>query len=91
MLTDSDHPSHTVLARKLQGYLRWRNANARHPDVLAAQRRVPACLAKASAVGPSQTTGRMIKPVHCRCQHTSDNDKEWEWDGIHRRDLAALP
>jgi hypothetical protein len=35
----SDHPSHTVLARKLQDYLRWRNANARHPDVLAAQHR----------------------------------------------------
>jgi transposase len=34
-----DHPSHAVLARKLQDYLRWRNANARHPDVLAAQRR----------------------------------------------------
>ena len=35
----SDHPNHIVLARKLQDYLRWRNANARHPDVLAAQRR----------------------------------------------------
>jgi transposase len=35
----SDHANHTVLARKLQDYLRWRNANARHPDVLAAQRR----------------------------------------------------
>jgi transposase len=35
----SDHPNHTVLSRKLQDYLRWRNANARHPDVLAAQRR----------------------------------------------------
>ena len=35
----SDHPNHTVLARKLQAYLRWRNAHARHPDVLAAQRR----------------------------------------------------
>jgi hypothetical protein len=35
----SDHPSHPVLARKLQDYLRWRNAHARHPDVLAAQRR----------------------------------------------------
>jgi transposase len=35
----SDHPSHVILARKLQQYLRWRNANARHPDVLAAQRR----------------------------------------------------
>jgi hypothetical protein len=35
----SDHPSHTVLARRLQDYLRWRNAHARHPGVLAAQRR----------------------------------------------------
>ena len=35
----SDHPNHIVLARKLQDYLRWRNANARHPDVLAARRR----------------------------------------------------
>jgi transposase len=35
----SNHPNHTVLARKLQAYLRWRNANARHPDVLAEQRR----------------------------------------------------
>jgi transposase len=35
----SNHPNHTALARRLQDYLRWRNANARHPDVLAAQRR----------------------------------------------------
>src|SRR5512132_4514994 len=35
----SNHPNHTVLARQLQQYLIWRNANARHPDVLAAQRR----------------------------------------------------
>jgi hypothetical protein len=27
----SDHPNHTVLARRLQEYLAWRNANARHP------------------------------------------------------------
>ena len=31
VMGDSDHPNHTVLARKLQDYLRWRNANARHP------------------------------------------------------------
>ena len=31
--------SHAVLARKLQACLRWRNAHARHPGVLAAQRR----------------------------------------------------
>jgi transposase len=35
----SDYRNHTVLARRLHGYLRWRNANARHPDVLTAQRR----------------------------------------------------
>ena len=33
------HPNHTVATRAQQAYLRWRNANARHPDVLAAQRR----------------------------------------------------
>ncbi len=35
----SSHPNHTVLARRLQDYLTGRNANARHPDILAAQRR----------------------------------------------------
>ncbi len=35
----SDHPNHAVLAWRLQDYLVWRNATARHPDVLAAQRR----------------------------------------------------
>lgn len=39
VMSASNHPNHTVLARELQAYLRWRNANARHPDVLAAQRR----------------------------------------------------
>ena len=38
-MANSDHPNHVVLARDLHAYLRWRNANARHPDVLAAQRR----------------------------------------------------
>ena len=39
MIAGFDHPNYTVLTRTLQAYLRWRNANARHPDVLAAQRR----------------------------------------------------
>ncbi|MFD1082699.1 IS630 family transposase [Micromonospora andamanensis] len=39
VIAGSNHPNHPVLTRKLQTYLRWRNANARHPDVLAAQRR----------------------------------------------------
>jgi hypothetical protein len=38
-LANSNHPNHTVQTRALHSYLRWRNANARHPEVLAAQRR----------------------------------------------------
>jgi hypothetical protein len=39
VMGNSNHPNHTVLAWEIQAYVRWRNANARHPDVLAAQRR----------------------------------------------------
>ncbi|WP_017588693.1 IS630 family transposase [Nocardiopsis ganjiahuensis] len=38
-LANSHHPNHTVQTRELHRYLRWRNRNARHPDLLAAQRR----------------------------------------------------
>ncbi|MDV9171951.1 IS630 family transposase [Streptomyces sp. W16] len=38
-LANSHHPNHTVQTRALHAYLRWRNANTRHPDVLTAQRR----------------------------------------------------
>ncbi|MFF7098120.1 IS630 family transposase [Streptomyces rubradiris] len=38
-IANSNHPSHTVQTRALHAYLRWRNANARHRDVLAAERR----------------------------------------------------
>lgn len=38
-MANSDHPNHVVLAHRLHAYLRWRNLNNRHPDVLAAQRR----------------------------------------------------
>jgi hypothetical protein len=37
-MANSNYPNRTVPARDLHLYLRWRNANARHPDVLAAQR-----------------------------------------------------
>ncbi|GHD87911.1 hypothetical protein GCM10010508_21830 [Streptomyces naganishii JCM 4654] len=36
---NSNHGNHTVQTRALHAYLRWRNRNIRHPDVLAAQRR----------------------------------------------------
>jgi transposase len=38
-LANSDHPNHPALAQQLHTYLRWRNANNRHPTALAAQRR----------------------------------------------------
>jgi transposase len=38
-IAGSNPANHGALTRDLQAYLRWRNANARHPDVLAAQRR----------------------------------------------------
>ncbi|MET7784216.1 helix-turn-helix domain-containing protein [Streptomyces sp. NPDC005388] len=38
-LANSHHPNHRVQTRELHAYLRWRNANAHHPDVLAAQRK----------------------------------------------------
>ncbi|GAA3155880.1 hypothetical protein GCM10017687_87400 [Streptomyces echinatus] len=38
-VADSNHRNHTAQTRALHAYLRWRNANARHPAVLAAQRR----------------------------------------------------
>lgn len=39
ILANSNHPDHTVQTGVLHAYLSWRNNNARHPDVVAAQRR----------------------------------------------------
>src|SRR3954467_991865 len=39
VLANSDFTNHVALTRALQAHLRWRNAHAHHPDVLAAQRR----------------------------------------------------
>jgi len=38
-MAHSHRANHAEQTRDLQAYLRWRNANNRHPDVLAAQRR----------------------------------------------------
>jgi hypothetical protein len=38
-IANSRHPNHSVQTRALHAHLRWRTANARHRDVLAAQRR----------------------------------------------------
>jgi hypothetical protein len=63
----SDYPSHAVLASKFQGYLRWRNANARHPGVLAAQRRERACVRsqRQQRWGPPPGQSRVINPAAC--------------------------
>jgi len=68
----SDHPSHTVLAGRLQDYLRWRNANARHPDVLAAQRRERARVRseRQQRWGPPQDESRMTNPANVHGQRT---------------------
>ncbi|AEB44232.1 Integrase catalytic domain-containing protein [Micromonospora maris AB-18-032] len=58
MIAGSDHPNHTVLTRKLQAYLRWRNVNARNPDVLAAQRRERARIRSERQRGWRQPTTR---------------------------------
>ncbi|MCP3910066.1 MAG: IS630 family transposase [Actinomycetia bacterium] len=39
VLNSSNHPNHVVLTQWLHAHLRGRNANARHPDLLAAQRK----------------------------------------------------
>jgi transposase len=39
VLNNSNHPNHVVLTRRLHAHLRWRNANTRAPEILAAQRR----------------------------------------------------
>ena len=38
-IANSHHLNHTVQTRALHAYLRWRDANARHRDVLAAERK----------------------------------------------------
>ncbi|MFE7980489.1 IS630 family transposase, partial [Streptomyces shenzhenensis] len=38
-IANSDYPNHTVQTRALHAYLRWRNANTRHRDILAAERK----------------------------------------------------
>ncbi|HEX2273475.1 MAG TPA: IS630 family transposase [Acidimicrobiales bacterium] len=39
VLDNSDHTNHTVLTRRLHAYLRWRNAIARDPEILALERK----------------------------------------------------
>ena len=58
VVAGSNHPNHAVATRALHGYLRWRNANARHPDVLSAQRRERARVRSERQHRWGQTTAR---------------------------------
>ena len=74
-MANSDYPNHIVLARDLHAYLRWRNANARHPDVLAAQRRERARI----------RSQRSIRPTGIRPSRTSTTN----WDAGHGFELVS--
>ncbi|WP_427006385.1 IS630 family transposase [Pseudarthrobacter sp. H2] len=65
-LANSVHPNHVVQTRRLHEYLRWRNAHARHPDVLEAQR--PSGTASASAANRA-TAGAGTTPRRRHDQH----------------------
>ena len=39
VLANSAYTNHVALTRALHAHLRWRNTHARHPDIIAAQRR----------------------------------------------------
>ena len=72
-MSNSDYRNHPALARKLQAYLRWRNAQGslpRHagrpaPRARPHPQRTPATL------GPPQTQGCLTNPVNVRGQRTS--------------------
>ncbi|MFJ8364412.1 IS630 family transposase [Streptomyces sp. NPDC093984] len=59
-IANSNHPNHTVQTRALHAYLRWRNANARHRDVLAAERKERARIRSEKGI---RWGGRPIKAV----------------------------
>ena len=71
-MSNSDYRNHPALARKLQAYLRWRNAQGslpRHagrpaPRARPHPQRTPATL------GPPQTQGCLTNPVNVRGQRT---------------------
>jgi hypothetical protein len=64
VMGNSGHPGHPALACRLQAYLRWRNTNARHPDILAAQRRErrPHPQPTPATLGAAPTQSSVIKP-----------------------------
>ncbi|MGW2749184.1 IS630 family transposase [Streptomyces sp. NPDC001450] len=62
-LANSNHPNHTVQTRALHRYLRWRNINARHPDILAAQRRERARIRSEKGIRWGRPATRAASPI----------------------------
>ncbi|MDH6700152.1 UDP-N-acetylmuramate-alanine ligase [Streptomyces sp. MAA16] len=59
-IANSNHPNHTVQTRALHAYLRWRNANARHRDVLASERKERARIRSEKGI---RWGGRLLAPA----------------------------
>lgn len=57
-IANSDYSDHTVQTRALHAYLCWRNANARHRDVLAAERKERARIRSEKGI---RWGGRLLK------------------------------
>ncbi|MCX4717257.1 IS630 family transposase [Streptomyces virginiae] len=76
-LANSHHRSHPAQTRALHRYLRWRNANARHRDVLAAQRKERARIRSEKGIRwggrPSQPQAEPGEPM--RSQHASPTSR----------------
>ena len=71
-MSNSDYRNHPALARRLQAYLRWRNAHARHPDVMAAQRRERARIrSERQHAGAARNRSCLTEPVNVYGQRTS--------------------
>nr|WP_239342561.1 IS630 family transposase [Frankia sp. CiP3] len=67
VIDDSNYANHTALTRATHAYLRWRNTNARHPDVLA----TPTCSppSAANAPEPAANAGNAGADPATRRQH----------------------
>ena len=82
----SDHPGHPVLARKLQAYLRWRNASARLPTSWPpSAANAPASAANAISAGAAPSPKPHDRPVNVHGRRTSVCTRE-----LGSRSLAAV-
>lgn len=78
-IANSHYPNHTVQTRALHAYLRWRNANARHRDVLAAERKERARIRSEKGI---RRGGRPSPP---QPERSNESTRSQHWRaGVHR-------